>query len=277
MIISYDFPTCFLSYNKEMPFCSAQRYLLDKEYREYFQKEKNVILGDKTATLFSNLSEEDYAKVIYQLNPSYYFLPYSENVEKQIDFYRKGFTSIPIATSTGKNIMEVFKCIEQLDEDLPAEALISIPYNLEMLKNKQKDIGYFTEKDISFEPLRMAVNRKLLLKDIASTMKKFNRKVCLFGCYTLTEFDNWGSNFDKTFISNLITSHPVIMTLEGPCNHYRWGFFVDNNKMMPMKHYCPQKYIEFYTGIDPEEVSIDQLEENIEYFTDIAQRWINDN
>ena len=273
MKISYDFPNCFLSLNEDVVFCDARRYKSDIKYRQYFQDKSNVILGFDPNSPYV---ESEYEEIIYQLAPKYYFLPYMDNMEKQLDFHRKGFKTTPIATPTGRGLMDILASIRYLDHHLPKEALISIPCNLPMLENNQGDVGYFTERDIPYQPLRMAVNRKLLLKDIASLMIQLDRKACLFGCFTVAEFDDWGSNFDKSFITNLITSHPITMTLEGPCNHYTWGFFIDKKKLMPMKHYCPNVSINQFCAMDPEEISLKQLAENINYFTKIVQRWSND-
>ncbi len=126
----------------------------------------------------------------------------------------------------------------------------------------------FNSKDIKYDPLRQALNRKLFLGTWRHVLG--NRKIHLLGCKSLAEFDDWWSTFPKENIVSLDTSHPVALTLEGPCHHYHWGFFLlDDGTKMASHFYKPSFLIDKHF----EEKFDEDLLPNLEYFQNTVRRW----
>ena len=147
--------------------------------------------------------------------------------------------------------------------------MIAIPFGDNSFKNTNAEVGYFNEEDVPYEPLRMALNRKMFLKTYATVLK--DRKIHLLGCKSLAEFDAWNSNFDKSNIVSLDTSHPVAMSLEGPCNTYRWGFFnPEKGIKMAMHFYKPSFLID--KNFETTYINVD-LDDNVKYFQNYVKEW----
>lgn len=260
-------------------YCLVHRYLDTPEYADYMKnavkKGRIVYLDNSLYELGSAWKQEDYANVIRELNPTYYMLPDvftggNENKKSQYDFLAKykDLPSIPIAIPHSTSLVSLGIQLNEFCRDLPAEAIIAIPFGDNSFKNRKDETGYFNSKDIPYEPLRMALNRKMFLKTYRETLK--DRKIHLLGCKSLAEFDSWNSNFDKSNIVSLDTSHPVALTLEGPCNTYKWGFFnPEKGIKMAMHFYKPIFLIDKHFKIN---YNID-VTENVEYFQNYVKNW----
>lgn len=288
MRITHEFPlqfylNGFAEAYTDYDYCLVHRYIENKEYRDYMREQVNngriVYLDNSLYELGSSWDSEEYARIIKDLNPTYYMLPdvfddAEKNIESQLDFYKRysNLKSIPIAIPHAKDVITLGMATSELCLKLPSEAMIAIPFADNSFKNEKCLEGYFNPLDIPYEPLRQAINRKLFLKTASSVLK--DRKIHLLGCKSLAEFDNWGSNFPKDNIVSLDTSHPVAMTLEDNFNYYDWGFFTLDKIKMPMHCYKPIYLIDkhFNDSFDMNSIQED-LERNINYFQEYVNRY----
>lgn len=269
-------------------YCLVHRYLDTPEYAEYMrnavQKGRTVYLDNSLYELGSAWNNEDYVKVIKELKPTYYMLPDvfaggPENMNSQLGFlslYKEELEpSIAIAIPHSTSLTSLGLQLSKFCELLPKEVMIAIPFGDNSFKNTNDEVGYFNSKDVAYEPLRMALNRKMFLKTQASTLR--DRKIHLLGCKSLAEFDKWNSNFDKSNIVSLDTSHPVALTLEGPCNTYKWGFFnpdqEDKGIKMAMHFYKPTFLIDKHFYETGDVYNNNDIVENIEYFQNYVRDW----
>lgn len=284
--ITHEFPLCYyLNGDAERltdyDYCLIHRYLDHPEYRKYMKdavaKGRIVYLDNSLYELGSAWSCEDYAKVIEELNPTYYMLPDvfdddADNINSQLDFLKRYpyLKSIPIGIPHASTIYRLGEVTSLFDERLPREALIAIPFGDHSFKNKYREVGYFNSRDIPYEPLRMAQNRKLFLSVMAYELR--NRKIHLLGCKSLAEFDSWGSEFNKSNIVSLDTSHPVAFSLEGNHSSYESGFFIPDEKTeikMPVHFYKPGYLIDKHFDTS----SYINVDSNVKYFQNYVKEW----
>lgn len=284
MKITHEFPLCYYLNGTaekltDYTYCLIHRYLDNKDYKRYMKdqvaKGRIVYLDNSLYELGLAWNSEGYAKIIKELKPTYYMLPdvFSgglENKNSQFDFLARygNLPSNPIAIPHAKTLTELGMQTASFCKELPEDVMIAIPFGDSSFKNLNNEVGYFNKEDVPYEPLRMALNRKMFLKTNHFLLK--NRKLHLLGCKSLAEFGSWNSNFNKENIVSLDTSHPVALTLEGPCNYYKWGFFnPEKNIKMPMYFYKPTFLID---DNFEESYNID-LTENVEYFQNYVKNW----
>lgn len=282
--ITHEFPLCYYLNGTaekltDYTYCLVHRYLENKDYRDYMKdqvrKGRVVYLDNSLYELGTAWDQEAYANVIRELEPTYYMLPDvftggDANIISQFRFIAShmNLPSKPIAIPHSMSLIQLGLQLEEFCNKLPLNVMIAIPFGDNSFKNTNSEVGYFNEEDIPYEPLRQALNRKMFIKTYADILK--DRKIHLLGCKSLAEFDNWNSNFNKANIVSLDTSHPVAMTLEGPCNTYKWGFFnPEAGKKMAMHFYKPIFLIDKNFETD---YNID-LTENVEYFQNYVKAW----
>lgn len=286
--ITHEFPLCYYldgtaEETTDYDYCLVHRYLENKAYHNYMKgqvkKGRIVYLDNSLYELGEAWSKEEYANVIRDLKPTYYMLPDvfirgDENKLSQYNFLAtyKDLPSTPIAIPHSTSLIGLGLQLQEFCKDLPPEVMIAIPFGDNSFKNTNREVGYFNEEDVSYEPLRMALNRKMFIKTNSHVL--IDRKIHLLGCKSLAEFDLWNSNFNKSNIVSIDTSHPVALTLEGPCNTYRWGFFnPDKNTKMPMHFYKPTFLIDENFERVPDILCKEALIFNIACFQDYVKNW----
>ena len=284
--ITHEFPLCYYLDGTaekltDYTYCLVHRYLENEDYRNYMKdqvkKGRIVYLDNSLYELGAAWDQEAYADVIRELKPTYYMLPDvflggEENKLSQFGFLssHRDLPSTPIAIPHSTSLIHLGMQLEEFCRELPPEVMIAIPFGDHSFENNNDETGYFNANDIPYTPLRQAQNRKMFLKTYADVLK--NRQIHLLGCKSLAEFDDWNSNFDKSNIVSIDTSHPVAMTLEGPCNNYEWGFFnpFRNGIKAPMHWYKPEFLIDKHFE-DKFDIN---LTDNVLYFQGYVRRWI---
>lgn len=277
MYISYELPLEYYDGNNrasnDYTYCYADKYLLYPEYRKFINTARHVLIDSK------NVDRYLYKDILKELGVTRH-IPVGDTLEEQLDFSKSlnNEHSIPYVRLHGSTMYDMYSDAIKIYNLFGQHCIIMVPATEEGLKNTRDEAGYFNATDIDYEPLRMALNRKILMKDLLNRLPDVYFH--LDGCLSLSEFLPWGDNMQSYRICSLNTSHPVDMTVTGCCNKYNWGFFTHNGKKHPMIEYCPENvpyyFADDFTALknsDIHRASFDtDLRNNIDYFTSIVKK-----
>lgn len=290
MKISHEFPLEFYlqgvaESNTDYDYCLVHRYLDTPAYKEYMLKAKasgrEIILDNSLYELGEAFDQDVYIEVAKELKPTYCILPdvfnkFTDNLDSQLAFYEKykniflEYDINPMAIPHGITVGEIVNAIKIIKTKLPENTKIAIPFGSEAFNNSKGIKGFLSTTDISYPPLRQALNRNLFLSKYRDIL--CDRKIHLLGCKSLDEFGDWIDN--AFFIDSIDTSLPVTMTFEGHtfsdselvdigtckiiANMYKPTFLIDN-------HFNDK---ELFNNTD-----FEKLIYNIKYFKDTVNSW----
>lgn len=289
--ISHEFPNIyyqngFAREHTDYDYILVHRYLENEEYREYAKnsvKENRIIYLDNSLIELNknqNFSGENYADAIKDLQPTYYVLPdvfndYYKNIDSQIEFYNKYgkdlLPSKPMIPCHGNTPSEIMNSFKTMMFEFPEDVLFALPYASAAWANKERDRWFFTDDNIEYVHLRQALNRKKFIRLYHKELRQ--RKWHLLGCKSIAEFDDWGDNFNKSFIVSIDTSLPVALTFEGKSFTDNKVNRVANNLICLDTHfYKPEIQIDKMFD-DKVDIDNEKLISNIDYFQNKVRYW----
>lgn len=287
MMISYQFPLQYVDkYSAEFNeflYCQLDKYFQHPQYKKTMDRlsQTRTILIDP-----NGLSDERYLDSLGKFkNPVIYIIDQNDP-QACYDFYQKAKkilkTAFPCVEIKGSSLFEMYKFASDSVKLLGPNIFFVVDANTEGLKNPLEEEGYFNATDIDYEPLLMAQNRRIFIKEIIHRFPL----CCIYlrGCKCLAEFSAWSTNFDMGSLMGLIASHPIDMIVEGSCNFYDWGFFRHNGRKHPMTEYYPENVPDYFDmdfdalkASSIHRVSFEEdMRRNIEYFGKVVENNTSD-
>lgn len=250
--------------------CDFQEFISNEKYKFFFQYTNRKIVLKGTP---SKGEEDKYWETVNSIyNLIYYYIPFTE--EKEIEaFYKRGIPpkALPIIFTSGKTLTELGMNIKSLHKKFP-QAVIAVKSTEEAFNNSNNTVGYFNKKDISYEPIRRAFNRKLFMKGAVTDSP--DCKFALVDCESLLEFDEWSPFKDTTPIALVDTNQPLYCSLYLNTNYsnYEDGFCIDGEVKVP-SYYAKFPEPENWRDMKAEDILNTKFLENFKDFRRKIHHW----
>lgn len=213
MLISHEVPISLLEKSKKFNDYDYCLLHLTYEYPEYrkFYKDSNrkVLLDNSLFELGDSLSNEELAKGVLNINPTWYVIPDClNNTSKTIERFRsfiKDYPSLPglkIGVVQGKTLKGLIRCYKYMSKYADK---IAIPFDC-------KGFSYLINTGNKLRDW-MIGRRAFIRYLVISGIWNFKKPHHLLGCSLAEEF--YGYDWNKLNIESLDTSNPIVAGLEG--------------------------------------------------------------
>lgn len=213
MLISHEVPIQYLKKSKKFndyDYCLLHLTYEYPEYKEFYKDSKRKVLLDNSLfELGDSLSNEQLAKGVIDIKPTWYVIPdclnnRCETVRRFKSFVKDypGLPGLKIGVVQGSTVEEMIKCYKFMSEHADK---IAIPFD-----SKAYDDFYNSYNVL----MKWTVGRQQFIKLLVDMgIWNFNKPHHLLGCSLAKEFEAY--DWDSLNIESLDTSNPVVCGICG--------------------------------------------------------------